>query len=59
MKTTEILPDALRPGQRVVVSFGIVTIRGIKIGGDSVTLYWHEPQPAVMQSRWNTVEVIQ
>lgn len=51
----EVLPDDIRPGDRVGAGFGIVTVRGIAIGGDRITLYWVEDQPAVTQSRFNTV----
>ena len=51
----EVMPDDLRPGARVVVTFGIVTLRGIAIHKDTVTMYWEEKQPPVTHSRWQTV----
>ena len=56
----QIHPEDVHPGQRVAVSFGIVTCRGIGVGvpdRDHCTLYWEEEQPAVTYHRNNTVEV--
>ena len=52
-------PEDVKPGTRVVVSDGIVTVRGIKIDGDQCTLYFEEDQPPVTFHRSNTVELAQ
>ncbi len=51
--TESVLPEDIRPGDKIAVCYGIVTVRSIKIERDTVTLYWEESQPAVTQSRSN------
>lgn len=46
----------VRPGHKLAMGFGIVTVRGIKVERDHITFYWEEPQPAVKQHRSNSVE---
>ena len=53
-----VRPDDVRPGNRLVVGLGIVTVRGIKIDGERITFYWEEERPAVTQYRYGDAELV-
>ncbi len=54
--TEEVPPESLRPGDRVIACFGIVTVRAVETDGARVTLHWQENQPSVTvhPSNWQT-----
>ena len=52
----EVDPLVLRRGDRVAVSFGVLTVRGVELVGPSVVrMVWEEDQPAVAVHRCNLV----
>ena len=51
----DVDPLVLRRGDRVAVSFGVLTVRGVEAEGPSVRMLWEEDQPSVAVHRCNLV----
>ncbi len=54
--TEEVPPESLRPGDRIIAPFGILTVKATETDGARVTLHWQEDQPPVTvhPSNWQT-----
>lgn len=50
-----VAPSVLRRGDRVAVSFGVLTLRAVVCEGPSARMFWVEDQPSVSVQWCNTV----
>jgi len=56
--TEWVSADTVKPGDRLAVCFGVMTVRAVARDGERITWHWVEDQPAVTQHRSNGVERI-